>query len=127
MTFAHGGKGRSPGGDEGPMFFIGCTRGDPALEGFLLRGRDRTVRLGWRHDFVLVLGEESLHELTAGGVSRDEGLLFHGFLADIQSQFSLALIGIGTVAIKAVLGQDRTNVAIVLKGCGLGGGHGNGR
>ncbi len=116
MGLVDRGNGGSPWHDERPMFFVGGARVDPTFEDFLLGGRHRAVRLGRRHDLVLILGEEALDQLAAGGIPRDESLLFQGFLTDIQTEFALALVRVGSVAIETVLGQDRANIPIVLEG-----------
>ena len=85
---------------------------NPAAQGFNLRKRKSPAQLGGRHAIVPLLGDETAVELTGlraplldHPVSLPE--TFH-VLFFIQAQFTFAtFLGIRTVALEAVVGEDR--------------------
>ena len=96
------------------MRLIFRALGDPAFEQFLLRGGERAIRLGRRHQLVGVGGKDVLHQLALLRFARHERLRLQRLRAHIQPQVGLALIRVLAVAVKAVLGQDRPDVAVEL-------------
>ena len=95
-----------------PMVLVFRAFGDPALEELLLLRRQLLMRIRRRHHLIWIGEEESLHEFAGVGLARYEGFLFQRFLADIQAELGLAMARIVAVAIEAVVGKDRTDVAI---------------
>jgi hypothetical protein len=65
-----------------------------------------------------------LDEFAGGGVAWDDGW-FAGFggcdgvVADVEAEIAFAVIGVGAVAVEAVVGEDGADVAVVAeRGCG---------
>lgn len=88
--------------------------GNPATEQFLLGGCERLVGLRRRHEVVGIGAEDPMDQLTGLGVSRFEGLSGQSFLAEVETEFSLPGVFVGSVAMEAGVGQDGTDVPIVL-------------
>jgi len=91
-----------------------------------LRGLQRLVRLGRRHDLVFVLGDDALEERALVGLALDDGRGF--FLAvlvlargeeaglGVETQAGFARAGVGAVAMEAGVGEHRADVAVELHG-----------
>ena len=87
--------------------------GDPALEHFLLLGRELLVRRRRRHQLFGIVGTDARDQLAFLRLARHDGAAFDRRLAPIEPQVGLAGGAIRPVAGKAVFGQDRPNVAVV--------------
>ena len=92
---------------------------DPGSDQGDLFRAELLVALGRRHDFLRIPGDESLIELALLRVPPDHhGRCIFPFRKEsrlgIEAHVGLARAGIGAVAGKAVLGQNRADVAIEL-------------
>ena len=87
---------------------------DPAGEELDLLGRQLLVRLGRRHDVVLIIGEKSRDQLAGFRVSRYDGgvLATRCAFVRVKSEVGFPGVFVRTVAVKAVVGKDGANVAI---------------
>ena len=111
-------------GDERPVRLPGGALFDPALDQRDLGGLEGLVLLGRRHDLLFVLGDDALEERALVRLALDDGRRF--FLAvlgharceeagfGIEAEARLAGGGIGAVAVEAVFGHDRADVAVEL-------------
>ena len=99
---------------EGPVLFVFRALGDPSLENLLLRGGQRTVRIRRRHHLVGVGRRQTFDELARSGVAGHEGFLLQRGVADVEAQLGLALVAVRAVAVETVLGQNRTDVLVVI-------------
>ena len=111
-------------GGVGPVGFVGSAFGDPlGEEGFLGRG-EGFVGIRGRHEFVRIGVGEPGDEFAGGGVAWDDGGFagfggFEGGVADVEAETAFAVIGVGAVAVEAVVGKDGPDVAVVAeRGCG---------
>ena len=98
--------------------------GDPALEQILLRAGEFLVRVRRRHEVIGVLGEDAFDELARVRLAGDESLGGDGGLAHIEAELGLALLLVRAVAVKAVVGKNRPDVAVVIDLLGGRGGSG---
>ena len=96
----------------GPMVLILGAFSDPTLEEFLLFGGKFLVRVGRRHHLIRIGEEEALHQFAGVGFTGYEGFLLQRFLPDVESELRLAMAGVVAVAREAVVGKDRTDIAI---------------
>ena len=69
------------------------------------------MRLGRRHEFVLVAGDDSVDEFADVGLAGDEGFLGQRGFAEVKSQLTLAVRFVLSVAPEAVVRKDRQYVA----------------
>ena len=98
-------------GLKGPMSLIGSSLFNPTRKKMLRLGRKRLALFrGW-HDVIGILTEQTLHQGAGLRVPRHDRTGAGGSL-QIQTQVSLALRGIRSVAVKTVLGQKRPNVLV---------------
>ena len=102
--------------DERPVRLPRRALVDPAREQLDLRGRDRTVRVSWRHHLVGVSRSDPANQLAARRLARDDGSMavtfrFRGLLL-IEPQSGLTLRAVGAVTVKAGVRQDRPNVTV---------------
>ena len=99
-----------------PVLLVFRALFDPALQYLHLRGSHVLVGLRRGHHFIFVLGQDTLDDgadlRIAGldGKGAVDGL--EGALGHIQAQISLALLGVKAVAGKAVVAEDRPDVAV---------------
>ena len=101
------------------MRLIRRTLFDPLPQLSLLRGGQRLTRLRWRHHFRNIRAVDARpqsrfvqvpwHDGHIARLRRLERLLTH-----IQTQTGLSQFRVGTVALKTVLREDRSDVAIEL-------------
>ena len=120
-----GGDGWACDGRVGPVGFVGSTFGDPlGEEGFLGWGEGFVGIRGW-HEFVRVGVGEPGDEFAGGGVAGDDGGFtgfggFEGGVADVEAETAFAVIGVGSVAVEAVVGEDGADVAVIAERGGGG-------
>ncbi len=100
---------------ERPMIGHVCTFGDPAAKEFFMLGRECNLRVGRRHALLVVGAENTSNKVAFFGFTGDDHFRDESF-ARVQSQFGLARGGVGTVAVKAFVGKNRADVAIVRDG-----------
>ena len=101
----------------GPLFDPSLNRGD-------LFWPERLVRLRWRHDLIFVFGDNALVEATLVGLSLDDGwrlllavlgqALGEEASLGVEAKAGLARAWIWAVAVEAVVGDHRADVAIEL-------------
>ena len=94
------------------MGFIRGPGGDPALQQLPLGSSDRLVGFRRRHDLLGIGADEAGEKLGIRRVAGDEGLLGESLLPDIKSHLALASLRVGAVALEAVVGKDRPDVAV---------------
>ena len=113
---AFGGWGRPRQGAVRPVGVVRCPLDDPLVEQPLLVVGELLVRVGRRHHHVGVGGMQAgdqFASLWIAGRDRPYAIaVSHRTLRGIEPQVGLAVAGIGAVAGKAVVGQDRENVAV---------------
>ena len=86
-----------------------------------LRGRERLVRLGRRHDLFLVVRLDTLDQRALVGLARDDRrravlALRRRVLEAVQPQLGLARPRIQPVAGVAIVGEDRLDVLVERQG-----------
>ena len=91
------------------MRFVRRAFFDPAAEGGeLLRGKLRLMGLGWRHDFIRVLGEQPLPEFGLRGVAGDDRpdaiVVGQGALTGVETEVGLTVLRVEAVTREALLG-----------------------
>jgi len=111
-----GGNFRLHGLFKGPMLSPLRPLGDPATQHFFLRiGEGFAVRVGRRHQFVLVGRDDTLPDLARLKIGRDDGTnpvafgLGGGFL--VETEIGFAMTRVGTVAVEAPIREDGENLA----------------
>ena len=111
-------------GHEGPVRFIFRALLDPADQHLAFRLRERTVQVGRRHDVIRIRAQHPSHHLAVLDVAGNDGPLAALQLLGrarqlIQPQPRLAaLVGIGSVAAVAAVGEDGTHVPVEADGRG---------
>ena len=105
------GNFRTFGRGEGPMFFVVGTLFDPAAEDFDLRGGERFRVIGGGHPLVVVCGGDAEDQLAGDRI-------FSGVGSHVEPQFGFAFRGVKPVALEAVAGEDRADVAVEIDGVG---------
>ena len=90
--------------------------GDPAADEFDLGRRHLAIGLGRRHLLVGVMRQQTLQDLALLRLAGDDrGDAFVGLdrvIADVKPQAGLAVLRVLTVAVEAVLREDRPDVAV---------------
>ena len=101
------------------MLGVGRTLFDPALERFLLLGLEMAMRIGRRHHFRFVVGRDAAPEFALLGVAGDDRgdvVVFGvGGFGHVEPQLGLAGLFIEAVALEAVFGEDRADVAVEIE------------
>ena len=92
---------------------------DPPFQHLDLYRGEFFARRGGRHAFFNIMLCDSADELALGRLAGNDDR-FDGPLAGIESQFTLTLGEVGTVALEAVLRQDRPHVAVEVHPLGGG-------
>ena len=105
--------------NEGP---VPCIRGstlDPRLDLLLLSRRQLQVRIRWWHQVVFIVSDQPIPHLALVHITwldrKDTIPLLDRFLPHIEPQVGFAMLFIKAVTGKAVLREDRANVAIVIR------------
>ena len=103
---------------ERPVALVHGAVLDPLADHRDLFLRQQLVRLRWRHDLILVVRKHALEGGAGIGVAGHDGgvavlVRRSGRVADIEPQFRLAGLAVGTMAGEAVLGKDRADIARV--------------
>ena len=111
--------GRFYRGLVGPVLLVRGAFVDPASEQRLLRRSERLVRLRRRHHEFGSGGPDPLDERAAGRLAGHDGAGRHGRLAVVKPQVGLPMTGVGSMAVKTVVRQERPDVAV--EGHGRGG------
>ena len=92
----------------GPVLLVGCSFANPAPEGFFLRWRNGFVKLSRRHRQGIGCRLcYPLYQLACDDVSRDDGTVWL-----IEAEVCLAFVLVRTVTGKAIVRQDRPDIAI---------------
>ena len=116
--FFYGRNRRTHGRDERPMRFPFRAFTDPTRDPFDLVGRELLARAGRRHPlFGIGTGDALVENAGRQIAGHDRADTVHAALGagfDVEPQIGLPLRRVGTVALKAVVGQERANVAIEL-------------
>ena len=96
------------------MALVLGTFGDPCFEELLLAlGKGLVGRRGWHH-LVFIGAEDAFDDRALFGFTRHDRLFVQSGLADIEPQFSSPFAFVLTMASKAVVIKDRTDVPVVL-------------
>ena len=96
------------------MSLIGCALIDPGFECFDINFTQLGPIPRWRHTIIRIFGCDPLDQEAFSAVPWKNRCRF-GFagrdccIIKIQAQTRLALVGIWTVALEAMLGEDGTN------------------
>ena len=102
--------------DEGPVLLPGRPLFDPPFKNIDLLGRQLAGELGGWHAFDIVGAGDPLKQLAVRQVGRDNRaaavMVGPGTRFGVQAQFRLALLLVGAVALKAVIGQDGPHIAV---------------
>ena len=98
------------------MLLILRTLCDPALENLFLPRRQLLVRVGWRHQFVRIVRQDPFHQFALLRLLGHDGPSRYRFVAQIETQVRLAVLGVRAVTKEAVVGKDRPYVAIEFDG-----------
>jgi hypothetical protein len=112
-----GGRRRLDEGAERPVLAPGRARVEPFLQGLDLRLGELLVGLGGGHEVVGVLGDDPPIELALGALPGDDGgaalvILLPGLEFVVEPEVGLALLGVGSVAGEAGVGEDGEDVAV---------------
>ena len=93
---------------------------DPSLEQFDLFCGQGFAGIGRRHEILGILRGDAGDDLTLSGITGHDRVVSSqigpGPLWGVETQFGLAVILIGAVAVEAVVGQNRADVPIELNG-----------
>ena len=109
---------------KGPVRLVDAALGDPgAQDGFVL-GRHGLLALGRRHDVLVVGREDALDDLALVGLARDDRDLARLAFAmrgrrEVEAQLRFPGMLVHAMAREAVLGQDRTDLAVEIHGRGF--------
>src|SRR5262245_29537185 len=93
------------------MRLVGRALGDPLPQNRNLIGRELLVRFRGRHLLLGVGGGEALERFALFGLAGDERIAAIR-LGDIKSQFRLARLFVGAVALETVVRENRPYVAV---------------
>ena len=101
------------------MTFVFPTFEDPLLEGVFLCLAELMWMIGWRHDLVLVVIKDAVDQFTLFEVAWDDGaeavVVFIGSLGGVEPETGFSGAFIDTMAIKAGVGEDGTDVPVKVK------------
>ena len=101
------------------MTFVFPAFKDPLLEGVFLCLAELMWMIGWRHDLVFVVIKDAVDQFTLFEVAWDDGteavVVFIGSLGGVEPETGFSGTFIDTMAIKAGVGEDGTDVPIELK------------
>ena len=99
-----------------PVQFVLRALGDPALEQRFLGGIEFLSRVGRWHEIILIVRRDAPDQFAlawlAGDDRRGAVEIGQGALPSVEPQIGLTLLGVGAVAGKAVVTEQRPNVAI---------------
>ena len=77
------------------------------------------MRIGWRHHFRFIVGRDAAPEFAllrmAGNDRRDVVMFDEGRFGSVEPQFGLPGFFVEAVALEAVFGEDRPDVAIEIE------------
>ena len=124
------GRGGADRGDEGPVLLVLRALRDPATQHREFGGLHRLVRLRRRHDFVGILLQDARDEGRLIRVALDDDDVAalggrEGVLRSVEAQSRLAGARVRSVAVVAILRQDRLDVPV--EGDAVGGHEGERR
>ena len=121
-----GGRRDCDGRQQGPVRLPVGSLFNPSPDLGHLRGLEGLVRFGRRHDLVCVLRRDTLVEAALLGLALDDGRrLFFAVLGlalgeeaglGVEAEARLARAGVRAVAVEAVVGEHRADVAVELHG-----------
>ena len=94
------------------MFLVFRALDDPAFEQIFLPIGERLVRLGRRHDFRFIIGENPCDQIAFLWLARNEGPRLDGCITDIQAQVLLTVLFIRAVAVVAIFRKDGPDIAV---------------
>ena len=95
---------------ECPVRLERSARGDPLFQDLSLLDGKLFVKIGRRHDFISIVAIQTPNQFAGIQISRLHHTGHSG--SGVQSQISLSLSFIGTVAGKAMVGKDRPDIAM---------------
>ena len=101
------------------MTFVFPALEDPLFEGVFLCLAELMRMIGRRHDFVFVLIKDAVDQFTLFEVAWDDGteavVVFIGSFGGVEPETGFSGTFIDTMAIKAGVGKDGTNVPVEVK------------
>jgi len=114
--------------DEGPVRLVIRAGRNPAAERVHLGRRELLLRLGRRHQLVVVRARDAADEFARIGFAGDEGALAglrgrERGLAEVEAETGLARVFVRPVAGEALAGKDGADFALEVRR-GRGGGAG---
>ena len=101
------------------MTFVFPAFQDPLLEGVFLCLAELMWMIGRRHDLVFVVIKDAVDQFTLFDIARDDGteavVVFIGSFGGVEPEAGFSRTFIDTMAIKASVSEDGTNVPIEAK------------
>ena len=101
------------------MIFVFPAFEDPLLEGVFLCLAELMRMIGRRHDFVFVVIKDAVDQFTLFEVAWDDGtealVVFIGSFGSVEPEIGFSGTFIDTMAIKAGVGEDGTDVPVEVK------------
>ena len=111
-----GWKGRPFWRNKSPVSFVGRPLGDPAFDQLDLFWGNGAIGLGGRHQVVAFVGCQAFDEFAVLRLSWDNcgvaAEIPSGPFTFIEAEFGLAMAGVHPMAVKTVLGEDRTDIPV---------------
>ena len=103
--------------NKGPMPLVGCSLIDPLADAFDLPWGQRFSRLRRGHDQFGILAVDTGPDFALGRLSRNDCQVaalasLQGVLVKIQPQVTLPLLSVRSVALEAMLRENRSDIAI---------------
>ena len=95
-----------------PVRLVFGARGDPALQGFLLAGRQLALGIRRRHERVGIRRQDAFDQRAVRGIAGPNGSGLNCRLALIDPQITVAVPSVRPVAGEAVLRKDGPDVAV---------------
>ena len=96
------------------MFRVLRSGRDPLAQQPLLFGSERQVRFHRRHPHRFVVARDPRDQFARRGIAGDDRRLNRP-VARVEPQLRLATFRVGAMAEEALVGEDRTNVAVEVR------------
>ena len=100
-----------PDGHKGPVVGVLASLGDPVFENGSLVGREGFTQVARRHQRIGVVRFDPLDQGAQIGLAGEDGRSFR-FGFGIEAQVGLPILGIRSVALEAVVCEDRSDLLV---------------